>query len=309
MKHWTTKDIPSQSGKLAVITGACSGLGYQTARALALAGADVILAGRNPAKGKDAMRGIQAVFPQAKLRFETLDLARLASIAGFAHRLSIQGRPIDLLVNNAGVMAIPTRQETEDGFELQFGSNYLGHFALCARLLPLLCGPQQARVVNLSSLAHRKGQIEFDDLQGRHAYRPWKAYAQSKLAMLLFALELQRQSRARGWGLMSMAAHPGWARTNLIANGPGDQGVVGFLSRLLAPLFSQSAAAGALPVLFAATDHDVQAGDYYGPGNCLEMRGAPKNAKIMPQASDVKAAARLWQVSTELTEVAWQTGC
>ena len=305
MTNWTNKDIPSQSGKLAVVTGATGGLGYETALALAGAGAEVILAGRNASKGKDALRRIRTAHPRANLRFELLDLASLASVAQFSSRLNADRRPLDLLVNNAGVMALAKRQVTVDGFEMQFGTNYLGHFALTAQLLPLLRGAHTARIVNLSSVAHRRGRIDLDDLQASHAYKPWKSYSQSKLAMLMFALELQRRSEANGWGLLSNAAHPGWARTKLIANGPGAKGVMGTVAGLFATLFSHSAADGALPTLFAATSPEARAAGYYGPNGFSEMKGSPAPARIMPQATDAEVSARLWGRSIELTGADW----
>jgi len=305
MTNWTSKNIPSQSGKLAVITGATGGLGYETALALAGAGAEVILAARNANKGADALHRIRAAHPRAKLRFELLDLTSLASVAQFSSRLNADRRPIHLLVNNAGVMALAKRQVTVDGFEMQLATNYLGHFALTAQLLPLLRGAHKARVVNLSSLAHRHGQIDLNDLQASHAYKPWKSYAQSKLAMLMFALELQRRSEANGWGLLSNAAHPGWARTELIANGPGTKGIMGAAVGLFAPLFSHSAADGALSTLFAATSPEARAAGYYGPNGFYEMKGPPAPARIMPQASDADVSARRWERSIELTGADW----
>ena len=302
MENWTTKDIPSQTGKLAVITGATGGLGFETALALAGAGAEVTLSGRNAQKGQDALQRIRAEYPQAKVRFEALDLASLASVADFSRRLNGEGRPLDILVNNAGVMALPARQVTTDGFEMQLATNYLGHFALTAQLLPLLHG---SRVVNLSSIAHRNGRIAFDDLQGERRYQAWLIYAQSKLAMLMFALELQRRSDAKGWGITSIAAHPGWARTELIANGPGAKGILGVMSQFVAPFFSHSAAAGALPILFAATAPEAKAAGYYGPNGFYEMKGPVAPAQIMPHASDAAAAARLWDVSAQLTGANW----
>ena len=218
MVDWTFSDIPSQRGRRAIVTGT-GGLGYETALALVRAGGDVILAGRNLEKGAESVSRIKVEVPAARIAFEQLDLASLASVEDFAGPMLMQHTPLDLLVNNAGVMTPPSRQTTSDGFELQFGTNYLGHFALTGRLLPILNG-RGPRVVNLSSLAHRGGAIHFDDLQWERSYRPWAAYGQSKLAMLMFAFELQRRSDAAGWGLMSNAAHPGYARTELIANGP-----------------------------------------------------------------------------------------
>ena len=306
MTDWTTADIPPLTGKTAVITGATGGLGYETALALAGAGADVVLTGRNDLKGRHALDRIRARFPSAKVIYETLDLASLASVADFAGRFATSHAALDLLINNAGVMALPTRQTTEDGFEMQFGTNYLGHYALTARLLPWLRRGKQPRVVNLSSMAHRSGAIDFDDLQGARAYRPWKAYSQSKLAMLMFALELQRRSDAAGWGVTSNAAHPGYARTDLMANGPGANSLLWQINNLLRPFVSHSAAEGALPTLFAATSPDAKGGGYYGPNWFYELKGPPAPAKIMPQANDAAVAARLWGISAALTGVSFE---
>ncbi|MBB4378445.1 NAD(P)-dependent dehydrogenase, short-chain alcohol dehydrogenase family [Bradyrhizobium sp. Rc3b] len=305
MTDWTTADIPSLAGKTAVVTGATGGLGYETAMALAGAGAIVILTGRNDAKGLQAIEGICERFPNALIAFEPLDLASLASVADFARRFAAGNEQLDLLVNNAGVMALPKRQQTEDGFEMQLGTNYLGHYALTAQLLPQLRRAKAPRVVNLSSLAHRSGAINFDDLQSKHSYRPWRAYCQSKLAMLMFSLELQRRSDAAGWGVSSIAAHPGFARTDLIANGPGANTFQWRIGRLLQPLFSQSAAEGALPTLLAATSPTAEPGGYYGPNGFYEMKGAPAPARMMPHAKDFATAAMLWDVSATLTGVSF----
>jgi NAD(P)-dependent dehydrogenase (short-subunit alcohol dehydrogenase family) len=305
MADWSVADIPSQAGKLAVITGATGGLGYQTALALAKARAEVVLTGRNPAKGSEAIAKIRDQFPDARIGFEAVDLASLASISDFARRFAAERRSLDLLVNNAGVMALPTRQTTTDGFEMQFGTNYLGHYALTAQLLPLLRNAPHARVVNLSSIAHRTGFIHFSDLQGERLYSPWKAYNQSKLAMLIFALELQRRSDAAGWNLVSNAAHPGWARTDLFANGPGF-GLFSLASGFAAPIFSHSAESGALPTLFAATSAQAKGGGYYGPNGFSELRGPPAPARIMPQARDKATAEKLWTVSQQLTGVSFK---
>ena len=304
MTGWTIDEIPPLNGKLAVVTGATGGLGFETALALAGAGAEVVLTGRNEAKGRDAVGRISDRFAHAMVSYETLDLASLESVAAFTHRFGAMYASLDLLINNAGVMALPSRQITADCFEMQLGTNYLGHYALTAHLLPMLRRGKSPRVVNLSSLAHRSGRIDFDDLQSRQSYVPWRAYSQSKLAMLMFALELQRRSDAAGWGLISNAAHPGYARTELIANGPGRGGLMGLVSGLMRPL-SQSAAAGALPTLFAATSPQAKPAGYYGPDGFYELKGPPKAARIMPQAQDVKAAARLWDVSAELTGVSF----
>jgi NAD(P)-dependent dehydrogenase (short-subunit alcohol dehydrogenase family) len=299
----THGEIPSQLGRTVVVTGATGGLGYEAALALAKAGAEVILTGRDDRKGQSAIEKIGGEAIGAKISYERLDLASLASVADFAERM--QARPsLDLLINNAGVMALPRRQSTADGFEMQFGTNHLGHFALTARLMPLLRRASAPRVVSLSSLAHRTAYIDFDDLQGARVYSPWKAYGQSKLACLMFALELQRRSDAAGWKLISIAAHPGFARTNLFAGGPG--GLVSLASDFAAPFFGHSAADGARPTLFAATSPQAKPGAYYGPGGFSELRGAPATALVMARARDAAGAARLWDVCAKLTGTSFE---
>jgi NAD(P)-dependent dehydrogenase (short-subunit alcohol dehydrogenase family) len=291
-------EIPSQLGRTAVVTGATGGLGYETALALVKAGAEVILTGRDDRKGQSAIEKIGREVIGAKITYERLDLASLQSIADFAQRMQSL-TSLDILINNAGVMALPRRQTTADGFEMQFGTNHLGHFALTARLMPLLRRASAPRVVSLSSLAHRTALIDFGDLQGERVYSPWKAYGQSKLACLMFALELQRRSDAAGWNLISIAAHPGFARTNLFAGGPG--GLVSLATDFAAPFFGHSAADGARPILFAATSPNAKPDAYYGPGGFSELRGEPAAALVMAQARDAAAAARLWDVSAKLT--------
>jgi NAD(P)-dependent dehydrogenase (short-subunit alcohol dehydrogenase family) len=298
---WTLSDLPSLRGRTAVVTGT-GGLGYETALGLAQAGAEVIVAGRNPAKGEDAVAQLRSQVPQARVSFEPVDLADLASIAGFAERLGRTRSHIDLLINNAGVMAPPTRQTTADGYELQFGTNYLGHFALTARLLPQLLNGDRPRVVNVSSLAHRNGKVDFDDLQTERAYKPFRAYSLSKLAQVIFTLELQRRSEAAGWGLTSSAAHPGFATTELIANGQGETSLLARAMRLINPWLSQSPAAGALPTLYAAAAPEAAGGALYGPDGLMEMKGAPKRVAIAPAATQADAA-RLWRVSEQLAGV------
>jgi NAD(P)-dependent dehydrogenase (short-subunit alcohol dehydrogenase family) len=305
MNDWSVASIPSQHGKLAVVTGATGGLGYETALALAGAGAEVLVAGRNAEKGSAAITTIKRVAPSAKVRFEKLDLASLASVRAFAAKLVANGRPLDLLINNAGVMNLPTRRLTEDGFELQFGTNHLSHFALTGLLLPVLRKAEAPRVVNVSSVAHRGGKIDFANLHAERKYRSWPAYQQSKLANLLFTFELQRRSDANGWGLMCNAAHPGFARTDLIPNGPGAKGMMAVMSKTLGLFISHSAAAGALPTLFAATSPAAAPMGYYGPNGFYEMKGAVAPAKIFPQAQDEAVARRLWDVSEGLTGMKW----
>jgi NAD(P)-dependent dehydrogenase (short-subunit alcohol dehydrogenase family) len=289
------------AGRLAVVTGATGGLGYEIALGLALGCTDIVLAARDEAKGRAAAGKIRSLAPRALVRFEKLDLANLASITAFASRLAALGRPLDLLVNNAGVMALPMRSITKDGFETQFGTNYLGHFALTGKLLPLLRMSKWPRVVQVSSLAHLCGKIRFDDLQGELRYKPWAAYCQSKLALLLFARELQRKSNTHGWGVLSSAVHPGLARTNLFENGPGARSVLALLSRFV----NQPAADGALPALFAATSAAVEPGGFYGPRGLFGLAGPPAPARISKRAQDEDVAQRLWQMSEQLTGVRW----
>ena len=305
MNPWSVEAIPPQSGKRAVITGATGGLGYETALALAGAGAEVWVTGRNAEKGRIAIERIKRAVPSAKVRFEMLDLASLASIRAFAAKVVASGLPLDLLINNAGVMDLPTRRLTEDGFELQFGTNHLSHFALTGLLLPSLRKAEAPRVVNVSSLAHRGGKIDFANLQAERKYRSWPAYQQSKLANLLFTLELQQRSDAYGWGLMSNAAHPGYALTELIPNGPGTGGLKGLGAKIVGSFLSHSAAAGALPTLFAATAPEATPLGYYGPNGFYELKGPVAPAKILPQAKDEAVARKLWEVSERLTGVRW----
>ena len=297
--------MPQQRGRSAVVTGA-GGLGYETALALARAGAEVVLAGRNASKGAQALAQIRTAAPDAKVAFELLDLASLASVAAFAEHLGQSRGSLDLLINNAGVMALPKRQTTADGFEMQFGVNHLGHFALTGRLLPLLRKATAPRVVAVSSVAHRNGKIAFDDLQAERRYTPFVAYSQSKMANLLFALELQRRSDAAVWGLTSTAAHPGYAYTDLIQNGPGADSLLNKFDLRFAHRFvGHSAAAGALPLLYAATAPEATGGAYIGPGGFMELQGPPKAAKIAPYARNPQVAARLWAASEALTGVSF----
>ncbi|MBC7376918.1 MAG: SDR family oxidoreductase [Burkholderiaceae bacterium] len=315
MKNWTVRDMASQQGRLAVITGATGGLGYETVLALAGAGARVVLTGRNPAKGATALQRIRAVHAGADICYDTLDLGSLASIQDFAERFKRKHDALDILVNNGGVMAPPTRQVTADGFELQFGTNYLSHFALTAHLLPLLTQGRRARVVNLSSMAHRFGaSIHFDDLNWAHSYRAFAAYGQSKLAMLMFTFELQRRSDEHGWGLLSLAAHPGLAATELLQNGQSlggnskDKGKAGWIetfSSWMPSVLAQSASDGALPTLYAATSPDAVKAGYYGPTGFMELKGGVGEATVASRARDQAVAARLWAVSETLTGVRW----
>jgi NAD(P)-dependent dehydrogenase (short-subunit alcohol dehydrogenase family) len=298
MANWTSSDIPPQHGRDVVVTGT-GGLGFEDALALARAGANVVIAGRNPQKGAAAVSAIRRAVPGAKVRFGRVDLADLGSVATFAAQLSQEQDGLDLLINNAAVMRPPERGVTRDGFELQFGTNYLGHFALTAHLLPLLKKGRSPRVVTLSSVAARQGAIDFDDLQAERSYRPMHVYAQSKLACLMFALELSRRSKAAGWGIESLGAHPGITRTDLIVNGSGRSSLHGRLRRYLWFLF-QPAWQGALPTLFAATDPSARDGGYYGPDRMAGIRGYPTEEQPPRPALDEAAAARLWDVSAKL---------
>lgn len=301
MAGWTTSDIPSQVGRTVLVTGT-GGIDLHVSLALARAGATVIVAGRNAAKGAAAVEQISHVSPRARVRFGAVDLASLDSIETFADTVLRSHGSLDLLVNNAAVMTPPQRKETADGFELQLGTNHLGHFALTARLLPLLREGRHARVVSLSSIDARSSAIDFDDLQSHRRYVPMAAYSQSKLACLLFAFELQRRSVREGWGIQSLAAHPGISRTDLLPNGAGPGSPQALARRYLWFLF-QPPERGALPPLYAATAATAQAGGYYGPDRLSETRGHPVAARVPPQAEDVAVAERLWQESERLTGI------
>lgn len=294
-------DIPSQRGRTVVVTGT-GGLGFETALALAAAGAQVIVAGRDPRKGAEAVSRIRRDVSGASVSFEELDLADLGSIAGFGERMTARHYCIDTLVNNAGLMTPPRREETADGFELQFGVNYLGHFALTAHLLPLLRQAVSPRVVTLSSIAARQGWIDFENLQAERRYRPMAAYSQSKLACLIFAFELQRRSDEAGWGVASLAAHPGVSRTALLHNAPGRYSPQGLARSALWFLF-QPSAQGARPTLLAATGTAVLGGSYLGPTGFFELRGEPGAAKAPPASREALVARRLWDISEDLTGV------
>jgi NAD(P)-dependent dehydrogenase (short-subunit alcohol dehydrogenase family) len=295
---WSADQIADQTGRTAVVTGANSGLGLVTARELAQHGATVVLACRNVEKGEAAAAEIRAAVPDARLQVSELDLSSLASVRRFAGAL--EGSELALLINNAGIMMTP-QQETADGFELQFGTNHLGHFALTGLLLERLGRAEAARVVTLSSLEHRSGHVRFDDLQFAHDYTPRKAYQQSKLANAAFGLELDRRLRAAGSPVISVLAHPGYSATNLQSTGP-----TGIMKSFLAignRVLAQSAEQGALPTLYAATAPDVQGGDYYGPDGFQEARGRPTKVKVIAEGRDPAVGRRLWEVSEELTGV------
>jgi len=304
---WASEEIPDQGGRTAIVTGANSGLGLESARELARHGASVVLACRNMDKGLQALREIEASVPGAQVELDALDLGDLASVASFAESFRSRHEPdgLDLLINNAGVMA-PPRSETSDGFELQLGTNLLGHFALTARLLDLMDAHADARVITLSSNAHKMGRIDFEDLQRTHRYTRWGAYGQSKLADLMFALELDRRLRASGSSVKSIAAHPGYAATNLqFAAAPALDRLVMRISNLT---IAQSAQMGALPSLYAATYPGLEGGSYVGPDGIGEFRGHPRLVSPNRAARDEQVAARLWDVAEELTGVRFQLG-
>jgi NAD(P)-dependent dehydrogenase (short-subunit alcohol dehydrogenase family) len=289
---WSAKDIPPQQGKRAIVTGANSGIGLHTALELARAGAEVVLAVRDPSRGAQAEATIRGEVPGAGVRVENLDLASLASVRAFAERERQAGRALDLLVNNAGVMAIPKRETTPDGFERQMATNHLGHFALTGLLLPLLRAAPAPRVVSVSSLVSVVGRIDLANLQSERRYSPMGAYAQTKLANLLFLLELGR--RGAHWGLTSVGAHPGSTVTNLQR----------YAYARFTRLFGQPASQGALPTLYAAVG-DVQSGMYFGPRDRFGMVGPPAVASMPRRALDPSMAALLWARSEELTGVTY----
>jgi NAD(P)-dependent dehydrogenase (short-subunit alcohol dehydrogenase family) len=302
MSPWSIDDIPDLAGRTAVVTGANSGLGFESALALARSGAEVVLACRDQAKGAAALELIRQSVPDARAGVAPLDLADLASVAAFAEGYAGAHEGLDILLNNAGVMAIP-RRETADGFEMQFGTNHLGHFALTAHLLDHLLARPGARVVTVSSAVAQVGRIRFDDLQGERNYGKWSAYSQAKLANQLFTMELDRRVSARGIALIAVAAHPGYAATNLQSVGPqmSGSGVMERLTGLANSIFGQSAAGGALPSLYGATAPGVAGGQYFGPDGFMAQRGAPKAVSFVKAAKDPAVARRLWEVSEELT--------
>ena len=307
---WTTRDIPDQSGRTALITGGNSGLGYQAVLQLARKGARVLLAARDRARGAAALERLAAEAPASNAELAQLDLADLACIERFSAALLDGGQGLNLLINNAGVMAIPHRETTAQGYERQFGTNHLGHFALTGRLLPALARRPGSRVVTVSSNRHKGvNGIDFDDLQGERRYRPWRAYDQSKLANAMFVLELDRRLRAAGLDILSVGAHPGFAATKLQVTGPrsGGTSLVARAMGLATRLFAQPAGDGVLPVLYAATAANVHGGEYFGPDGPGEMRGHhPKQVSFSRAAHDEAAAARLWAVSEELTGVTFE---
>ena len=295
---WTAADVPDQSGRVAIVTGANSGLGYDTAAVLAGKGAHVVLAVRNLDKGNEAADRLKQASPNADVALQELDLTSLESVRKAADQLRADYPRIDLLINNAGVMYVPTRETTKDGFEMQFGTNHLGHFALTGELLDNLLPVEGSRVVTVSSFGHRiLAQIHFDDPQFDRKYNRVAAYGQSKLANLLFTYELQRRLNAKGTPTVALAAHPGLADTELMRHLPG------FIPAFVWRPFTQPAAMGALPILRAATDPGAQGGQYYGPDGIGETQGHPKLVESSAQSHNQDIQRRLWTMSEELTGV------
>ncbi|APO77039.1 short-chain dehydrogenase protein (plasmid) [Rhizobium etli 8C-3] len=309
---WTAADIPSLQGRSALVTGGNgypvddrSGLGFHDALQLARAGADVIIASRKQERGEEAVQRIRATAPGASIRFETLDLSDLASVASFAEKMRASRRSLDILINNAGVMGRKNREVSANGFERVFATNTLGHFALTAWLLPLLREGNSPRVVWVSSSRSFMGAINFADLQLVQDYDYGAAYDNSKLAILLVAFEMQRRSAAEGWGISSIAAHPGIARTNLVPDGPGLDSLEGRNHRYM-PFLFQPPAQGALPTLYAATSPQAAASGYYGPNGFLGLGGLPGWAGIPEKADDPQVAAKLWATLEQLGDVTFE---
>ena len=303
-KAWTSDDISDLSGKTIIVTGANSGIGYEAALTFARKGADLILACRDIGKARTAAAQMSSSVSGANVQVMELDLANLASVRRFSAAFREQHQVLHVLCNNAGVMAIPYRQ-TADGFEMQFGTNHLGHFALTGLLLDRLLATEGSRVVTVASGMHRLGTIRFDDLQWRNGYRKWMAYGQSKLANLLFTFELQRRAAAAGAKVLSVACHPGYSATNLQFAGPKMSGapLMEYFYDATNRLFAQSAAMGALPTEYAAAAPDVHSGDYFGPNGIGELWGHPVAVGCSAAARDTAAASRLWEVSEQLTNV------
>jgi NAD(P)-dependent dehydrogenase (short-subunit alcohol dehydrogenase family) len=303
MSKWTAEDIPDLTGRTFVITGANSGLGLESSRMLAARGAHVVMTARDQLKGEAAAARVRQDVPGASLELRILDLADLESVHAFARGLHDDAVPVDVLINNAGVMMSPQRS-TAQGFEMQFGTNHLGHFALTGLLLDLLAVRDDPRVVTVSSTFHKQGKIDFDDLMQRERYSPTGAYAQSKLANLLFGLELQRRLSAAGSPVRSLMAHPGYSNTNLQFAGP--TGWRKALMYVANPLFAQKPAIGALAQVRAAVAPDVAGGQYYGSAARFESRGLPELVRPSRAAQDPQVAARLWEESEKLTGVVYE---
>lgn len=304
---WAVADIPPLHGKRVVITGGTSGIGLESAKAMVKAGASVTITGRYPETGQAIAAQInKQALEGGSVDYEQIDTSDLASVTSFCERITNRFDHIDILINCAGLSRMQKRKESVGGFEMQFAANYLGHFALTGRLLPLLKRAPSARVIGLSSIAHQKGKIDFDDLQGEQRYTPLKAYGQSKLAMLLFSRELQRRATECGWPLISIPVHPGLARTNIFKVAFAGLPIRSYLIDLSLRFIGQSAEMGALPILFAATSANAKGGIYYGPKGFQEFRGYPTEAIVFPQGQDEATARRLWDISEQLSGVTYR---
>ncbi len=302
---WTAAEMPALNGKTVLVTGANSGIGYQAALELARHGAHVLLGCRSVSKGEAALERLRREVPGAQVELALLDMASLDSIRSFASKFVESGKTLDVLINNAGVMALPKRELTPDGFERQMGTNHLGHFALTGLLLPALERSPAPRVVTVASLAHRNGKVDLGNLQSEKSYEGWAAYNTSKLANILFAKELDRRAKAAGLNLLSVPVHPGISRTSIFENGPGSAGLKAKVMSLVAPLLMQDDAMGALPTLYGATAPDIKGGEYIGPDGLAEFKGYPKVVQPRAQALDEDKALQLWTASEKLTGVSY----
>ena len=300
---WNVNQIPSQAGKTIIVTGATSGIGYESTLVLAKANAEVVLASRSEAKGNLTVEKIKGIYPSAKVSFMVLDTASQASVRNFCSEWRKTGRKIDTLILNAGISNVPTREETVDGFERQLATNYLGHFAITNLLLP--CMNSDGRIIPVSSLAHKRTQLRLDDLQFTKHYNPMAAYNHSKLAGLTFALELSRRLQAETSGIKVVSAHPGVAATGITRGGDRAHPFVRNVAKTMFGIVGQSAEQGAWPIIYAATAPDVKNGDYYGPSGAGERKGIPAPAQIAPHAADHTIGKILWKLSEELTQIAY----
>jgi len=297
-KKWDIENISDQSGKTVIVTGSSSGIGFEAARVMAKKNAEVIIAVRNDAKGEKALKKIVSEIKDAKVKVMKLDLADLGSVKRFAEEFKRSYKKLDILINNAGVM-MPPYSKTANGFELQMGTNHLGHFALTQQLLDILNNTKGSRIVNVSSMAHKSGNINFDDINwDNRKYKPMKSYGDSKIANLYFTSELSKKLREKGTDTIVTSAHPGWTATELQRH----NSAFDFLNRF----FAQNVSMGTLPTLYAAVGQDVKSGDFYGPSGFMEMRGYPKKVSPNKRSQDMSTAAKLWEVSENLTGVKYK---